>query len=152
MAAIRPLQETAPGGFSTAMAYDPLSSTAPGARPPQVLIVEDDPVTRMIDAHLIARLGCVAHGAATAREALEQLQRHTFDLILLDSHLPDMHGAEIARAVRADVRTAAVPIIAVSSDDSAPNILLLREAGVDEIAVKPLAPDQLRNLVHRWLR
>jgi CheY-like chemotaxis protein len=119
--------------------------------PRQILIVDDDAVTQVIFSHVIARLGFVSRGVESAREALEELHRTHYDLIILDAHLPDMHGAEVASAVRRS-RYPSTPIIAVSSDDSDENVRLLEIAGADEFIAKPVTADQLRELLDRWMR
>jgi CheY-like chemotaxis protein len=129
---------------------NPRAGGAPGAMPRQVLIVDDDPITRMVYSRIIARLDCAVRSVASAQQALEELQRQAYDLVILDAHLPDMHGAEIARAVRRGPHANDTRIIAVSTDDRDSNVRLLSEAGVDEFAVKPLTADQLRKLLDRW--
>jgi CheY-like chemotaxis protein len=95
-------------------------------------------------------MGFVPTAVATAREALEELWVHSFDLIIVDAHLTHMHGAELARVIRRGTH-AATPIVAISSDDSADNIRRLRESGVSEFAVKPVTTEKLRELLNRWL-
>jgi DNA-binding response OmpR family regulator len=130
---------------------NPHTSGTPGDRARKVLIVEDDAVTRKVYEHFVARHGCVVSSAPSAMEAMAELRRQTFDLIIVDAHLPDLHGADIARAARGRSYAVATPIIAVSYDDSDANVQLLREAGVDEFIVKPIGADQFRDLLERWL-
>jgi CheY-like chemotaxis protein len=121
-----------------------------GQSPREVLIVDDDAITHVIFAHIIGRMRCHSRGVESGREAIEELEQRSYDLILLDAHLPDMHGAEVARAVRRG-QTPNTPIIAVSSDDSEENIRLLKEAGANEFIAKPVLAQRLRELLDRWL-
>lgn len=88
---------------------------AGGSGPIRVLIVEDDPVAA--DAHVMY-VGRVpgftavgkAHSGAEARRALDRMP---VDLLLLDLHLPDVHGLQLARSLRAAGHHA--DVIAVTS-------------------------------------
>ena len=127
-----------------------LSAAQPAAKQ-QVLIVEDDPITRTVFSHVITGHGCTVHIAGSAREATEQLRLRTYDLILVDANLPDSHGVEIVRAVRRHGSAPRTPIVAVSSDDGRDNVRLLLESGVDEFVVKPVTAQTLGDLLGRWL-
>jgi CheY-like chemotaxis protein len=100
----------------------------------------------------MSRLGCNVDSTATAQEALALLKERPFDMIIVDAYLPDAHGSEIVRAVRADPRNAATPIVAVSSDDSHENIKLLTVMGANEFVSKPVTAEKLRQLAGLWLR
>src|SRR5689334_6224615 len=49
------------------------------------------------------------------RDAISRLSRDRFDVLVIDVHLPDLSGLEVCQAVKADPRTAALPILAVSA-------------------------------------
>ena len=117
----------------------------------RVLVVEDDPVTQLVFNRLVSLHGCTVHAVSTAKEAYEHLATYTYALVILDAHLPDSHGADIARQIRLDPRTAKTPIVAVSSDDGSPNVRLLKEMGVDEFIPKPVAAKEIWEIVDRWL-
>jgi CheY-like chemotaxis protein len=116
-----------------------------------ILIVEDEPVARMLLCRMAGRHHCVVRAAASASEALELLRAHPCDLVILDSHLPDMHGAEVVEVVRREHRPALV-IVAISTDDTAGNIRRMKDAGADEFLVKPLTAEEFEKLLQRWRR
>ena len=64
---------------------------------------------------LLKRYGHPSH-AHTGSDALQQIKRQAPDLILLDLSLPDMHGLELAKMVRANARTNSIPILAMSAN------------------------------------
>ena len=71
---------------------------------------------QLIETLLMRRLpGAQLLTAMQGRLGLELAKRHRPDLILLDLHLPDMHGEDVLRALRADPETKA-PVIAISAD------------------------------------
>ncbi|MET9875371.1 response regulator [Actinacidiphila glaucinigra] len=118
----------------------------------KVLVVEDDPVAA--DAHrlYVDRLpgftvAAVAHSGGAALRALE---RHQVDLILLDLNLPDGHGLQVVRTLRAAGHTA--DVVAVTS---ARDLGVVRQAvsvGVVQYLLKPFTFPTLRDRLERWAR
>ncbi|MER6030834.1 response regulator [Streptomyces sp. NPDC001851] len=118
--------------------------------PIRVLVVEDDPVAA--DAHVmyVGRVpGFVAVGKAhTGAEARRVLDRTPVDLLLLDLHLPDGHGLQFARSLRAAGHHA--DVIAVTS---ARDLAVVREGvslGVVQYVLKPFTFGTLRDRLIRY--
>ncbi|MCW5254761.1 response regulator [Streptomyces sp. SHP 1-2] len=119
-------------------------------RPIRVLVVEDDPVAA--DAHVlyVSRIpGFTAVGTArTGAEARRVLEREPVDLLLLDLHLPDVHGLRLARSLRAAGHRA--DVIAVTS---ARDLAVVREGvslGVVQYVLKPFTFATLRDRLVRY--
>ncbi|KMS91418.1 MULTISPECIES: response regulator [Streptomyces] len=119
-------------------------------QPIRVLVVEDDPVAA--DAHVmyVGRVpGFVAVGKAhTGAEARRILDRTAVDLLLLDLHLPDVHGLQLARSLRAAGYHA--DVIAVTS---ARDLAVVREGvslGVVQYVLKPFTFATLRDRLVRY--
>ncbi|OAH13361.1 response regulator [Streptomyces jeddahensis] len=116
----------------------------------RVLVVEDDPVTA--DAHRLYvdrvpgfTVAGVVHSAAEARRALDRMQ---VDLLLLDLHLPDGHGLQLARTLRAVGHH--TDVIAVTS---ARDLAVVREGvslGVVQYVLKPFTFATLRDRLVRY--
>ncbi len=109
----------------------------PANRPPAcVLYVEDNDVNAMLmEAVLQMRPHLRLVRAATAQEALDWLQAHTPELLLLDLQLPDMSGWDLLGLLRQDPRHRALPVVAVSADmpqDSPASL------GLDDYWSKPI--------------
>jgi len=118
--------------------------------PIRVLVVEDDPVAA--DAHVlyVGRVpGFAAVGKAhTGAEARRMLDRMPVDLLLLDLHLPDVHGLQLARTLRAAGYHA--DVIAVTS---ARDLAMVREGvslGVVQYVLKPFTFPTLRDRLVRY--
>ena len=81
----------------------------------RVLVVEDEPVALEAHAAYVGRVPgfAVAATAATSHEALRALQSTEVDVVLLDMNLPDRHGLDVIRAMRAGGHRA--DVIAVTS-------------------------------------
>ncbi|SDD68304.1 response regulator [Streptomyces prasinopilosus] len=121
-----------------------------GGPPIRVLVVEDDPVAA--DAHVmyVGRVpGFVAVGkAATGAEARRVLERAPVDLLLLDLHLPDVHGLQLARSLRTAGHHA--DVVAVTS---ARDLTVVREGvslGVVQYVLKPFTFATLRDRLVRY--
>ncbi len=118
-----------------------------------VFIVEDDPIAAEAHAAYVARVPgfTVVGHASTGQETLQALQRiprRTVDLVLLDMGLPDMHGLDVCRALRA--AGYAVDVIAVTS---ARNLAVVRAAvslGIVQYLLKPFAFPALRDKLERY--
>ena len=84
----------------------------------RVLVVDDNPTNRHILNAFLTKWNLSVTAVACAREALNELRRETFDLLLLDWHMPEMDGMELALVVKAEFGAAAPPMIMLSSSAS----------------------------------
>ena len=108
--------------------------------PLQILIADDDLITREVMAHILVQRGHAVTLAGDGLQALERLRREHYDLAILDYHMPLIDGATAARKVRETVvRHGRTRFIGVTAD---PDGLELRVSGVDifdAIVQKPLS-------------
>ena len=74
--------------------------TGPATR---ILVVDDDEGGRYLKMHLLRKSGYGVEGAGTGRAAIERCEAASPDLVLLDMRLPDIHGVEVCRQIKADV-------------------------------------------------
>ncbi|GGB86644.1 chemotaxis protein CheY [Knoellia flava TL1] len=119
--------------------------------PLRVLVVEDEPVAAEAHATYVGRVPgfVVVAVASTGQEALRALQGTEVDVVLLDMNLPDRHGLEVVRAMRAAGHGA--DVIAVSS---ARDLDIMRSAvslGVVQYVLKPFAFGTLRDRLSAYL-
>ncbi len=117
------------------------------SRRARLLVVEDDPKMRRVLEMLLAEHWNV-EVAANGREGLERVSRSTPDLILTDLAMGEMDGYEMIRALRAEARTSAVPIIAVSGLMEEADRLRALEAGANDFVLKPFSERELHLRVH----
>lgn len=90
--------------------------------------------------------------AATGSAALEILETHPVDLVVLDLMLPDMSGPDVCRRIKSNRRTSLLPTLIITNMQSAEHEVLGIEAGADEYLTKPLHPSVLRARVRALLR
>src|SRR6185503_18286093 len=79
------------------------------------LVVDDSITVRRVTQRLLERNGMRVLTARDGVDAMEMLQEHTPDIILLDIEMPRMDGYEVATQVRADARLSGIPIIMITS-------------------------------------
>jgi two-component system, OmpR family, KDP operon response regulator KdpE len=114
-----------------------------------ILLVEDDPETRGQVAALLGQHGYRVTEAADGASALEQFERRTPDLILLDLGLPDRDGLVIVEHVRAKGPT---PILVLSARDREDDKVAALEAGADDYLAKPFGMAELQARIVAVLR
>src|SRR5689334_6526402 len=83
--------------------------------PTRVLIVEDDPDIAHLVAHYLDKAGFTSETIASGRDALAAILANPPELVILDLMLPQVDGLEICRTVRANTKTAAVPVIMLTA-------------------------------------
>jgi len=104
-----------------------------------VLYIEDNLSNLELVNGLLARFGDVrVIPAVQGQLGIELAARHRPDLILLDLHLPDLDGDEVMRRLRADERTAGIPVIVLSADATPAQVQRLKRSGALEYVTKPI--------------
>jgi two-component system chemotaxis sensor kinase CheA len=107
------------------------------AKARSVLLIDDSPFFRNMLTPVLQAAGYAVTGAVSAQEALALLNDgRVFDVAVTDIDMPDMDGFEFAAAVRANARTADLPIIALSSIISAEAIERGRRVGFHDYVAK----------------
>jgi PAS domain S-box-containing protein len=130
--AVNPLHE-APLGVA---APEPGGGPVPAAT---LLYVEDNLANlSLVEAILAPRPEWRLVPALQGRLGLELALRHAPDVVLLDLHLPDLSGREVLRQLRADPRTASIPVAIISADATPRTVDALLAQGADAFLTKPL--------------
>jgi len=88
---------------------------------------------------------------SSGAEALVHAQQHPPELVVLDLMMPEMDGFEVCRQLRANVRTAFVPILMLTAHDSSENRVRGFLTGTDDFVAKPFARAELIARVRRLL-
>ena len=126
------------------------SAPAASARARHVLVAEDNAVNRLFLAALLDRMGHSAHFVENGLEALQAVQEHRFDIVLMDVHMPVMDGIAATEAIRQlDAQAATLPIVALTADAYADTRTRCLSAGMDDVLVKPLGLPELDALFQR---
>ncbi|TMQ68672.1 MAG: TIGR02266 family protein [Candidatus Eisenbacteria bacterium] len=129
-------------------AADPTPSGEPRAK---ILVVDDAPMFREIETVFLGRTGRILT-ASDGAEAFEIAQRERPDLVLTDLSMREMDGDELCRRIRHDADLRRVPVVVVTSGNSAEEHERAVRAGADGVVSKPLCRVSLLQVVQRFLR
>ncbi len=111
------------------------------------LVVDDSITVRRVTQRLLERHGMRVLTAKDGVDALEILQEHIPDVILLDIEMPRMDGYELATQVRSDQRLADIPIVMITSRVSDKHRARAIEIGVNDYLGKPYQENQLLDAI-----
>ena len=123
-----------------------------GRARPLVLIVEDDAANRALLTELLTRAGYASLAVADGSDGLRAALDSSPDLVLLDVELPGLNGLEVCRALRADPRTVALPIILLTGRTAVEDVVAGLDAGADDFLRKPYDRAELMARVRSVLR
>ncbi|KAJ7620831.1 hypothetical protein DFH06DRAFT_62275 [Mycena polygramma] len=126
----------------------PLASVVPSADPLLVLVVDDDAVTRVLSSKLLTKLGCVVHTAKDGKECVDMMltaEPHTYDLVCLDNFMPIMTGEDAVKEIRGHDRDDF--IVGCTGNALTEDQESYRDAGADEIMVKPIMIHDFKRLI-----
>lgn len=110
---------------------------------PKVLIVDDSKIVLSLHSFILGNAGYECVTAESGYEALEQLNLHSFEILLTDLNMPRMDGYELVRKVRSMANYAQTPIIMISTEQEAQDKAKGIEAGANLYIVKPTQPELL---------
>ncbi len=116
-----------------------------------LLVVDDAPTNRAIIGAQLRHAGFDdVRFAADGAEALQQVQQHKPDLVLLDILMPVMAGYETCRRLRADARWADLPVLAMTGLEEADDRARVFAVGATDLILKPIHPPELiaRTTIH----
>jgi CheY-like chemotaxis protein len=122
-----------------------------GARQLRFLVVDDNEDIRDVFCRLVERAGHLVSTAEDGQAAVEVLQGHSFDVMLLDLTMPRMGGVEVVRWLRAHPDVAPAMRIVVISAWAGEHRAVLQELGVETVMQKPLRIQQLTDLIAETL-
>ncbi len=128
----------------------------------RILLVEDNEINRMVAMGILKKMQLVVDSAQNGAEALEALSRDTYDLVLMDCQMPVMDGYEATRRIRKNgmmefeknggaPSSASIPVIAMTAHAMLGDREKCMEAGMDDYIAKPVSPEDLEDLLEKWL-
>jgi two-component system, cell cycle response regulator DivK len=104
----------------------------------QILVVEDNEKNMKLVRDVLLATGYRTLEATTGGQAVELAAKHAPDLVLMDIQLPDVDGVHVLRWLRADERTAPIPVLAVTAQAMHGDRERFLAAGFDGYVSKPL--------------
>jgi DNA-binding response OmpR family regulator len=121
------------------------------ARPPQIMVVDDDADTVSILARHLQREGFVAIEAISGAECIRLARENPVDVILLDLMMPEMDGFQVCRKLKEDTSTAEIPVIMITARDDLDARAEGMRLGVSDFLAKPVFRRQLANRIRAQL-
>ncbi len=146
----KPLQETV--SQSAIYIPAPSSSTATQPKAPtvhgkakRILLVEDNEINQKLAEHILRKAGYQVDWAINGEKALQQLKRQTYDLIVMDIHMPELDGFQTTELIRNQEKFSDVhiPIIALTADTVQGYRERCLAAGMDSYLTKPYPKEAL---------
>lgn len=114
----------------------------------RLLLAEDNPVNQLVALKQLRKLGYEADLAADGAEAVKLFQKHHYDVVLMDCHMPELDGYEATRQIR-KIATAERPlrIVAMTANTMRGDRERCLDAGMDDFISKPVRLDELRAVI-----
>ena len=115
----------------------------------RVLLVEDDPINRLVGGELLAALGCEFEVFESGAAAVEAVREGGWDAVLMDVQMAGMDGLEATRRIRADPRCPQPCIIALTGHTEKGFREVCLETGMDDFLSKPITLEGLERALER---
>ncbi|WP_068470403.1 response regulator [Candidatus Protochlamydia phocaeensis] len=118
----------------------------------EILIVEDNEDNSILAEKILNYYGFKTVVTSHGQEALNYCETHQPDLILMDLSLPDIDGMEVTRLLRKRQHYQNVPIIALTAHAMRGIQETTQEAGLNDFLAKPFLPNDLIEIIRKYLR
>ncbi len=135
-------------------AEPPRQTSCPApATGPRVLVADDDLTIRWLLQRQLQKLGFTVDSVENGEAALRKLRAATYDVLLTDCHMPLMDGVGLTRSLRTDANPSLrqLPVIGLTADVTELQRIRCEQAGMNELAIKPLTTEKLSDLLQRHL-
>ncbi|MCF4099293.1 hybrid sensor histidine kinase/response regulator [Maritalea mediterranea] len=110
---------------------------------PEILVVDDEPINLQVLRNVLLPQGFGVRTADNGATALEMIDKHRPNLVILDVMMPDLSGLEVGRRLRERFDRLELPIIMVTARSRTRDIIAGLEAGANDYVVKPFVKDEL---------
>jgi CheY-like chemotaxis protein len=117
----------------------------------RILVAEDNPVNRLVAVRLLEKQGHKVQTAANGIEAVTEVEKQDFDLVLMDVQMPEMDGVDATKAIRLREKQTRkhVNIVAVTAHAMAADREICLAAGMDGYISKPMKKEDLLSTIER---
>jgi signal transduction histidine kinase/CheY-like chemotaxis protein len=121
--------------------------------PKRILVAEDNAVNQLLVLTILKKLGYSAQAVANGREAIDEMVRGGFDLVLMDCQMPEMDGFEATKAIRELEKKNGghIPIVALTANAMKEDEQRCLDSGMDAYLAKPIKREKLDKILIFWL-
>jgi two-component system cell cycle response regulator DivK len=116
-----------------------------------VLIIEDNDKNMKLARDVLQNKGYKTLEAVTGEEGVKLAKQHVPDLVLMDIQLPGINGIEAFKQIRADAKTAKIPVIALTASVTPTDRSQISAAGFDAFVSKPINLKEFVETVKRMV-
>ncbi|WP_149095008.1 hybrid sensor histidine kinase/response regulator [Paenibacillus terrae] len=117
----------------------------------QILIAEDNEINQVVITEFLAERGFEVTMVANGRELLESLELRSWDMVMLDLHMPEMDGFETARHIRRKKAFNRLPIIAFTADAAQHEQEVCLRSGINAVLLKPVHELNAVRVLNSWI-
>jgi two-component system chemotaxis response regulator CheY len=119
----------------------------------KILIVDDMATMRRIVKNILKQLGFSnVEEAENGQDGLQKLRTDTFGFVVSDWNMPVMTGIDMLRAIRADDKLKAIPVLMVTAEAQQANLVEAIQAGVSNYIVKPFTAETMQEKMAKIFR
>jgi len=115
----------------------------------RILIGEDNPTNQKVITKLLEHAGHTVSVVENGEDVLDALERDTYDLIIVDMHMPVMGGVEAAKLIRFTHADNPPPIIMLTANATSEAMQACHEAGIDTYLTKPIEAEKLLDTINQ---
>lgn len=134
------------GGLS-----EKLQKKAQSLKSTRILVAEDNLINQQVIREFLKLSGVEVEIANNGLEALQCLKNNTYDLILMDVHMPDMDGTEATKQIRQQSIYTSLPIIALTAGVTMEERENCINSGMNDLINKPINPEELVAVLSYWI-
>ena len=117
----------------------------------RILVVDDDEMVLIALEELLSSKGYEVRTVPGGVQALETMEKESFDLMILDLVMPGMDGYEVCRRIRRDERFREIPVVMLTALSGEEDRKKGEEAGANLFLPKPISPQRLLALIESAL-
>ena len=126
-----------------------MDSALASLHPLSILLAEDNTVNQKLAMRLLGNMGYTADLAVDGLQAIDALERATYDVVLMDVQMPELDGLEATRRIRARWPDRPVHIVAMTANAMAGDRDACLAAGMNDYVSKPISPAALAAALER---
>jgi two-component system sensor histidine kinase/response regulator len=146
------LGRRAPNPATPEQPATPGESRVAALRGARILLVEDNDINQQVAREMLEDAGFVVEVAENGVVAIEKVKSAEWDLVFMDMHMPVMDGVTATQRIRQMPRFDLLPIVAMTANAMEHDRRRCLEAGMSDFLTKPIEPDQMWNILLRWVR
>ncbi|WP_405114264.1 PAS domain S-box protein [Paenibacillus sp. FSL K6-1217] len=124
----------------------------PAARVASILIAEDNHINQLVLTKTLEKLGHKVTSVTNGLDAVQATHKASFDLILMDLHMPIMNGFDAMKTIKEELKETCPPIIAVTANALKGDREKSLTEGMDEFISKPIKREVVQKLLNQFLK